>query len=757
MFAGIDEDGSNGLDFAELVNVFEPASLASAHASAAEGAATATEDLDGFVRFTPEQVAAVERLGQFTPRGTYLPRQKDPMVEAIRRAAKVVVSREDVARVVGSLPPEGDADGKPSKQALVAPPLPDGSLPPVEVTAEGRVDLKDEWTDGPVPFDPLLKRAPETRSEQLDLVKRQIAGRLRRRGADFFTAWRRFDEHDRGFLTQQQFVGVCGPKGFDLGLSRRGVRVLLAELSDAGGAVEPLRFDAFLKDAGRDLTTGDAMRKAAMGSLRSLRDKVQGWRDSGAAEALRLDKGGGEGGGGGSGKAEEPEDDGPVGIELNRTALLRSALPSTSAAGGGSLLHPVVAAAVDPGSSVDRLRTTVSFGTPTDPGLLVPGSPRGGGDGSARGFVSPVVSARESARRAGTALPSLSGPPPAARRAPLPRSLGLAMQWSDVAGDGPDAFGASPADRSQRGVAGLRRRMMHSRSAHALAPGGESTGRGRGGGAMASGRSSARSTGGPGGAGAASSARRSARLEAAAGPMTSSRSQASLSDRLAATARSGRATSARVRTTLGRTLPTGGAGAVGWDEGDEARLGRMFAEAEDRVARTWRTTMRPGRAAGSALMPTDPSHSAFQAESGRFVRKSELAPGEWEGACAANADPRAVAAALATHGPGGRGVGATTSSRRVLGPHGKALGATLSSLPPGLVRSGTSTSPPPARLRAEARARRGQALLVGIQRRSDEAAARVALRADARAAAMAEQQLRYARTALGVTDEDLRE
>ncbi|CAE7275356.1 unnamed protein product, partial [Symbiodinium sp. KB8] len=795
IFAGIDEDGSQGLDFAELVNVFEPASLGSGHASAAEGAATATEDLEGFVRFTPEQVANIEALEQFTPRGTYKPRQKDPLVEAVRRAAKVSVSEEEVKRVCGGLPPLEDAQGQ--KPPLVAPLLPDGSFPPVAVKADGRVDLSERWTDGPPPVDPELKRAPETVEEEARLLKKQIASRVRRRGADFFAAWRRFDEHDRGFLNQQQFVGLCGPKGFDLGLSRRGMRVLLEQLSDEGGAIEPLKFDAFLKSAGTDHTTGDAMRQASLRGLRALRSRVQAASASGAGAddgdrksedpGAALRSGSGSAGRQLAGEAAD-DDDSKMGLELNRTAKLLSTLPASSAvrralAGSQAAaeadplgqLHPSLEASLGGPLAMERQRMTVAFGPKTDADLDVADSPRldqeyagaagAGAGGSARGGSGRLPPLSETARTGASGSPAGFVPadamaagnnPPQGRRPPLPRSLGLATQWSDMAGMGPDAFGASPADKSQSGMATLRRRMMHSKPPAGLQPAPRGTAgltarswSGTAASGAASARSSARSSSTRGSArsagifGAATSARAGA--AAAAGPL--------LSDRLRETSRS----AARART-MGRSsastpvLPT--ATQQSHSSSAAAQMERMFAQAGERVERTWRTSLRPRRQATQATMPTELSHAAFLPEHDRFVRKSELAPGQWEAACTAMSDPSAVAAAAATR-HAGIGASGRRADEPIVGAHGKPLGRTLATLPPGLARSGDLATVQPRHQRSLLRAQRGQTLLKGIQARADDAALRAAAKDEARSAAKAAQQLRYAQAALGVSESDL--
>lgn len=782
IFAGIDEDGSQGLDFAELVNVFEPASLGSGHASASEGAATATEDLEGFVRFTPEQVANIEALDQFTPRGTYKPRQKDPLLEAVRRAAKVNVTEEEAKRVCGGLPPLEDAQGQ--KPPLVAPLLPDGSFPPVAVRADGRVDLSERWTDGPTPVDPELKRPPETEEEEANLLKKQIAGRVRRRGADFFAAWRRFDEHDRGFLNQQQFVGLCGPKGFDLGLSRRGMRVLLQQLSDEGGAIEPLRFDAFLKSAGTDHTTGDAMRQASLRGLRALRSRIQA---AGAAGPQFAGAAGSEGGEHGDRKSAdvgaalrsgslEDEDEANMGLELNRTAKLLSTLPASShvrrvlagspAAAEASAvgqLHPSLEASLGGPQAMERQRMTVAFGPQTDTDLDVAESPRFDegwaeqGGGGAGGRLPPLS---DSARMGASPAPSGFVPAdsmpassvPRGRRPPLPRSLGVATQWSDMAGAGPDAFGASPADKSQAGLATLRRRMMHSKSASGLQPAPRGTAgltarswSGTAASGAASARSSARSSSTRGSARSAGVFGRAAASQrtAASGPL--------LSDRLRESARA----AALVRA-LGRSAASSPSLPVAQHEDGSAadRLERMFAQAGERAERTWRTSQRPRRQAARATMPTELSHAAFLPEHERFVRKSELAPGQWEATCMAMSDPSAVAAAAATR-HAGIGASGRRADEPIVGAHGKSLGRTLATLPPGLARSGDLATVQPRHQRSLLRAQQGQSLLKGIQARADGSALRAAAKNEARSAAKAAQQLRYAQAALGISEADL--
>jgi len=66
-------------------------------------------------------------------------------------------------------------------------------------------------------------------------------------GADFFRQFARFDVHDQGWITEEQALALCGPQGFDFGLSRREQRLLLEELSE-GGAVEPNSFEHWIRD-----------------------------------------------------------------------------------------------------------------------------------------------------------------------------------------------------------------------------------------------------------------------------------------------------------------------------------------------------------------------------------------------------------------------------------------------------------------------------------------------------------------------------
>jgi hypothetical protein len=636
------EDGSGGLDFSELVNVFEPASLASGHAAAKDGAETAVEDLEGFMRFTPEQIESIGSLDAFTPRGSYKPRKNDPLIEAIRRASKVHVTDADVKRVCGALPQKDDSG------VLVAPPLADGRLPPVTLLADGRVDLGPEEWDGPVPFDPLLKRCPATRQEEVDLIKRTIAGRVRRRGADFFDAWKRFDELDRGFLNQQQFLGLIGPKGFDFGLSRRAVRVLIQSLSDEGGAIEPLVFDDFLRAAGEDETTGQALHASRLKSIAALQRRVKEWRASQAArdggklehqdEEEHLPRISGR---------ERPDDDREYGINLNASRTIRGSLKDS--------LHPLMSTALGGSPAMLRANLTETFGKETDPTLLVRDSPRVSSTRSMRAHL--ADDAEEQVLRSTT-----TG---ARRRPPLPRSLGYATTWSDVVGAGPDVSGPSPADRSSFGISSLRRRMMYSRS-----------------------------------------------------------------------------------------LPTLSTAAHHPD--GETKVQALLEQAEHRTERTWRTSKRPQVQPSLELVKPPPASAAFQGEGDRFVRKGRLAPGQWELAVTASAEPCFNAGAL----PPPLRMRETTS--RIIGglatttSHGKPIGETLGSQLQTSLAShalGTTGSLHPGRQRSMARSLRGQEAVVRIQRSVEADLERKAHVAEARAAAIAGQQLRYARAALGLTAE----
>ena len=63
IFAAIDEDGNDGLDYRELLRVFQPASLTSAPRPGDKDEARAREDLEGFKVFSEAQVRAIEDLG----------------------------------------------------------------------------------------------------------------------------------------------------------------------------------------------------------------------------------------------------------------------------------------------------------------------------------------------------------------------------------------------------------------------------------------------------------------------------------------------------------------------------------------------------------------------------------------------------------------------------------------------------------------------------------------------------------------------
>lgn len=115
IFAAIDEDGNDGLDYRELLRVFQPASLTSAPRPGDKDEARAREDLEGFKVFSEAQVRAIEDLGQFSPRGTFQGNTEDPLLQQLRDAVKVKADMGAIgeATVGGDgRPPRVDKEGK---------------------------------------------------------------------------------------------------------------------------------------------------------------------------------------------------------------------------------------------------------------------------------------------------------------------------------------------------------------------------------------------------------------------------------------------------------------------------------------------------------------------------------------------------------------------------------------------------------------------------------------------------------------------
>lgn len=174
----------------------------------------------------------------------------------------------------------------------------------------------------------------------------------------------------------------------------------------------------------------------------------------------------------------------------------------------------------------------------------------------------------------------------------------------------------------------------------------------------------------------------------------------------------------------------------------------MFAAAGVRAARTWRTTLRPRR--GEAAIGAADGSAAHQPPSERFLRKSLLAPGEWERVCSSSADPAANALAASVLRSESGPIGARLPP---VGPHRKPLGDVVPGRQGAVASFGAGASA--TRRRGVLRAKQGQSLLLGIQQRADQVAALSELRSEARAVAKARQRLAYAQRSLGVTDEEM--
>lgn len=165
-------------------------------------------------------------------------------------------------------------------------------------------------------------------------------------------------------------------------------------------------------------------------------------------------------------------------MELNRAALLRATLPSlpqhqhtpssnpseTATKQGlpKPLLHPSLHNALLPPAAVARAQLTTTFGNASDPDLLVPSSARDTESRhttrTAQSWRQPSPATSPVALSTGRSSQHSRQSRSRARLAPIPRSLGLATQWSDA----PDVAGAT------EGVGERRRRVAFARSLPAL-------------------------------------------------------------------------------------------------------------------------------------------------------------------------------------------------------------------------------------------------------------------------------------------------